>query len=402
MGKQQLTCEAQNKTTSVIRAAGHPGQAQVLLILVGSACRDIPYASVTGQRLETSRSSKDAFSARISQADAHESRQHTHHARFPTQPGPARAHSAQAGTGRRGPPFARRRGTAAQRRRGPQQRGAARGPGSPLAITPSKSFSSGLNSPFRGGAMAVPQPLGQARGGAAQPGELGTARPHLKPRPGRRRPPAGFRPRAALRVPPCGGSRSRFPAVPASRLGAAERTDSVPLCSRYKSRTAGFPLHFALSFGFPPRSLCPVPPRAAGSGTAGRRGRPQRRRVSMCPSFTPPLSDAASAAAAPALPERAPTRQVRGARGQRFAPRPGAVLGGGRRGGAGTARPPWQVWGSAPGRPRGLVPRPRADAPRGSGPSPRCRSGEGAERTRARVNLEGKWSVGSAPRRAFC
>lgn len=106
-----------------------------------------------------------------------------------------------------------------------------------------------------------------------------------------------------------------------------EQTVSL-FCSLYKSRTAGSPLPFALSFGFPRRSLCPVPPRAADSGTAGRRGRPQRRRVSMCPSFTPPLSAAASAAAAPVLPERAPTRQVRGGRGQRLAPRPGTVLGG--------------------------------------------------------------------------
>lgn len=80
--------------------------------------------------------------------------------------------------------------------------------------------------------------------------------------------------------------------------------------------------------GFLAALSAPSPPRAADSGTAGRRGRPQRRRVSMCPSFTPPLSAAASAAAAPVLPERAPTRQVRGGRGQRLASRPGTVLGG--------------------------------------------------------------------------
>lgn len=256
--------------------------------------------------------------------------------------------------------------------------------------------------------MAVPQPLGQARGGTAQPGEHSTARPHLKPRPPPPAPP-GSGPGTHYAYCCAGGAAPAFPLCPhAGSARLMEQTVSL-FSSLYNSRTAGSPLPFALSFGFPRRSLCPVPPassrqwhgRAEGAAAAAPCVnvsvlhssivcRCQCRRRACPPGARTHPTGAEGPWAAPRLTAGHGAGRVPGDGGLRGAR---ARVRRGRHGRCGEARP------------GGLVPRPHAGAagvPRGSGPSPRCRSGGDSERKRARVNREGKWRVGSAPRLAFC
>ena len=157
------------------------------------------------------------LAAHVSQVGPRESRQCTHDARFPSRAGPGRARSAQgdAGKGRR-------------RAKGPGRASHERQAGLTFSDHSQQILLLRAQFAFPRGSHGGPPAL-RAGSGRHRPTRRAQHGPAAPQTPAAAARPARFRPWDALRVLLCGGSRSRFPALPACRLSAADGTDSVPL-----------------------------------------------------------------------------------------------------------------------------------------------------------------------------